>query len=138
MTILKPRSFAAAMIFLIAIAFGVLTIREGGAFLFHDAAARAAAGGYVPCVLWCNLVAGFACAIAGAGRWMRQRWARWLAVAIAAAATCVFAASGPHVYSGGAYEQRAVVAMSVRVLVWMGIATPAWRLQSAAESPARI
>lgn len=135
MTILKPRGFAATILSLIAVAFGVLTIREGGAVLLHDGTARAAAGNYVPFVLWFNFVAGFAYVVAGAGLWMRQRWATWLAVAIAAATACVFAAFGLHVYSGGAYEQRTIIAMSLRTLVWAGIATMAWRLQVAAATP---
>jgi len=40
--------------------FGLLTIREGGAVLFVDGAARVAAGDFVPFVLWFNFLAGFA------------------------------------------------------------------------------
>jgi hypothetical protein len=36
-----------------------------------------------------------------------------------------FAAFGMHVYSGGAYEQRSVIAMSLRTLVWVAIAAVA-------------
>lgn len=131
MTILKSRGFATAILSLIAVAFGVLTVREGGAVLFHDGAARAAAGDYVPFVLWFNFVAGFACVIAGAGLWLRQRWATWLAIAIAATTALTFAAFGAHVAFGGAWELRTLMAMSLRTLVWAGIATMAWRLQMA-------
>ncbi|MEO7200530.1 MAG: hypothetical protein ABIY56_10000, partial [Dokdonella sp.] len=41
----------------IAIAFGLLTIKEGGAVLFFDGAGREAAGNYVPFVLWFNFLA---------------------------------------------------------------------------------
>jgi hypothetical protein len=92
-----------------------------------DEAAVAAAGNYVPFVLWFNFVAGFAYVIAGAGLWMQQRWAVWLAIAIAAATALTFAAFGAHVVSGGAYEQRTVIAMSLRTLVWAVIAAIAWR-----------
>ena len=112
---------------LVAVGFGVLTIKEGGSILFGGEAALEAAGNYVPFVLWFNFVTGFAYVIAGAGLWMQQRWAARLAVAIAAATTLVFAAFGAHVYSGGAYEQRTVVAMSLRTLVWIVIAAIAWR-----------
>jgi len=81
----------------------------------------------VPFVLWFNFLAGFAYVIAGAGLWMQQRWAAWLAIAIAAATALTFVAFGAHVYSGGAYEQRTVVAMSLRTLVWATIAIIAWR-----------
>jgi hypothetical protein len=128
MTALKHRrGFQVWVLSLVAIGFGVLTIREGGMTLRGDAAALAAAGNYVPFVLWFNFLAGFAYVIAGAGLWLQQRWAVWLAVAIAAATALTFAAFGVHVFSGGAYEQRTVIAMSVRTLVWVAIAVIAWR-----------
>lgn len=112
---------------LLAIGFGLLTLREGGAVLFIDGAARQAAGDYVPFVLWFNFLAGFAYIAAGVGLWMRRRWAAWLALAIAVATALVFLAFGVHVALGGAWEQRTVVAMALRTLVWVGIATIAWR-----------
>jgi hypothetical protein len=123
----QRRGFWIWALSLVAIAFGVLTIRVGGMTLRGDAAAVAAAGNYVPFVLWFNFVAGFAYVIAGAGLWMQQRWAVWLAVAIAAATALTFAAFGVHVLYGGAYEQRTVIAMSLRTLVWAVIAAIAWR-----------
>lgn len=127
MTTRKPRGVWTWVISLIAIGFGVLTIREGGAVLFVDGPGRVAAGNYVPFVLWFNFLAGFAYVIAGAGLWMRQRWAAWLAVAIALATALVFMAFGVHVYFGGAHEQRTAIAMSLRTLVWAVIAAFAWR-----------
>jgi len=112
---------------LVAVGFGLLTIKEGGTILFGDEAARAAAGNYVPFVLWFNFLAGFAYIIAGAGLWLQQRWAARLAMAIAAATAITFAAFGVHVLSGGAFESRTVVAMSLRTLVWVTIAVIAWR-----------
>ena len=107
---------------LVAMAFGVLTIREGGATLFIDGPARAAAGNYVPFVLWFNFLAGFAYVVAGAGLWRLRRWAVRLAIAIAAATLIVFAAFGAHIASGGVWEQRTLIAMSLRSLVWITIA----------------
>ncbi len=72
-------------------------------------------------------MAGFAYVVAGAGLWRMQRWAVWLAVAIAAATAFTFAAFGVHVYSGGAFEPRTVAAMSLRTLLWSTIAPIAWR-----------
>jgi len=108
---------------LVAVGFGLLTIKEGGTVLFGDEAARTAAGNYVPFVLWFNFVSGFAYVIAGVGLWLQQRWAVWLTIAITAAIVLTFAAFGAHVYSGGAYEQRTVIAMSLRTLIWAVIAT---------------
>ncbi|MBZ0145920.1 MAG: hypothetical protein K8F56_20345 [Rhodocyclaceae bacterium] len=42
------------VISLVAIGFGLLTVRAGGAVLFGGEAARSAAGHYVPFVLWFN------------------------------------------------------------------------------------
>ena len=107
---------------LIAIGFGLMTIWEGGAVLFVDGAARQAAGHYVPFVLWFNFLAGFAYIVAGVGLWMRRRWAAWLAIVITVATALVFLAFGVHVALGGALERRTVVAMTLRTLVWAGIA----------------
>ena len=127
MTTHKQRSVWVRVISLVAVGFGQLTIKEGGTVLFGGEAARASAGNYVPFVLWFNFVAGFAYVIAGAGLWMQQRWAALLAVAIVAATALTFAAFGVHVYFGGAYEPRTVIAMSLRTLVWAVIAAVAWR-----------
>jgi uncharacterized membrane protein (DUF2068 family) len=105
-----------------------MTLKEGGTVLFGDEAARIAAGNYVPFVLWFNFVAGFAYIVAGAGLWLQQRWAVWLAVVIAIATALTFVAFGAYVYSGGEYEQRTVIAMSLRTLVWVVIATMATRM----------
>ena len=110
---------------LVALAFGLLTIKEGGTTLFGDAAARSAAGNYVPFVLWFNFLAGFAYILAGAGLWTAQRWARWLAAAIASATALAFVAFAAHIYAGGAYEMRTVVAMSLRTFIWTVIAVVA-------------
>ncbi len=112
---------------LLAVGFGLLTIKAGGAILFGDEAARTAAGNYVPFVLWFNFLAGFAYTAAGIGLWLRQRWAVWMAAAIAAATILTFAAFGVHIYSGGAYELRTVIAMSLRTLVWVAITAIATR-----------
>jgi uncharacterized membrane protein (DUF2068 family) len=112
---------------IIAMGFGLLTLKEGGAVLFGGGAARTAAGDYVPFVLWFNFLAGIAYVIAGAGLWLRRRWAVWLALAIAAATAAVFAAFAVHIYTGGAHETRTVIAMSARTLVWATITVIAWR-----------
>ena len=135
MTAHSGRGIWMRVIALIAIGFGLMTIREGGAVLFYDGAARDAAGSYVPFVLWFNFLAGFAYVIAGVGLWMRRRWAIWLAMAIAVATALVFLAFGVHVALGGAWEQRTVIAMTLRTLVWVGIAAIAWR-RSTANAPA--
>lgn len=108
-----------------AVGFGLLTLKEGGSILFGDETVRAAAGNYVPFVLWFNFVAGFAYVVAGIGLWLQQHWAVWLAAAIAVTTALTFVAFGVHIYSGGAYELRTVIAMSLRTLVWVVIAAMA-------------
>ena len=123
----QTRGISIRVISLIAIGFGLLTLKEGGTILFGDAAAHAAAGHYVPFVLWFNFFAGFAYVIAGVGLWLRQHWAVRLAAVIALATAITFVAFGLHVASGGTYELRTVIAMSMRTLVWVAIAALAWR-----------
>ena len=100
MTAHSGRGIWMRVISLIAIGFGLLTIREGGAVLFYDGAARAAAGSYVPFVLWFNFLAGFVYIVAGIGLWIRRRWAAWVAIVITVATALVFLAFGVHVYLG--------------------------------------
>lgn len=123
----RVSSFWTRAMAVVAIGFGLLTIKEGGMTLSGDPAAVTAAGSYVPFVLWFNFVAGFAYVVAGAGLWLRRRWAAWLAVTIAAATALAFAGLGVHAASGGAYEQRTVVAMTLRTSVWLVIAVVARR-----------
>ena len=122
----SPRGFWIWASAVVAVGFGLLTIKEGGMTLSGDKAAVAAAGNYVPFVLWFNFIAGFAYVIAGVGLWLRRRWSAWLAVGIAIATAIVFAAFGMQVASGSAYETRTVVAMTLRLLVWTAIAVFAW------------
>jgi hypothetical protein len=112
---------------LVAVLFGLATIRSGGQVLFGAPAARAAAGAYVPFVLWFNFVAGFAYVAAGVGFWLRARWAGLLALVIAAATLLVFAAFALHIALGGAFESRTVAAMGVRSVVWCALAALGWR-----------
>lgn len=102
----------------IAVAFGALTIKEGGGVLFGPDAARAAAGDFVPFVLWSNFLLGFVYVAAGLGLWLRQRWGLLLAALIVAVTLATFAAFALHIARGGAFEARTLVAMSVRTLVW--------------------
>lgn len=110
----------------IAIIFGLLTIKSGAAVLFFDGEARAAAGRYVPFVVWFNFLAGFFYVITGIGLWLRKRWAVGLASALALATLGVFAVFGLHILNHGDYEMRTVAAMTLRSAVWLVIAGMAW------------
>lgn len=110
----------------IAVVFGVMTIKSGGSVLFINGEARQAAGNYVDFVLWFNFLAGFFYIAAGIGIWLKKTWASVAAITIAAMTLLVFAAFGVHILNGGEYEQRTVIAMSIRTLVWVAIATTCW------------
>ena len=64
----RPWPIAGLAVF--AIIFGLVTLKAGGSTLFGGAAARAAAGHYVPFVLWFNSLAGFAYVLAGRATWV--------------------------------------------------------------------
>ena len=118
----SKRSMGTWIVSAIAVAFGLLTIKAGGAVLFIGGEYRQQAGNYVPFVLWFNFLAGFAYLVAGIGLWKRQRWAAWLAIMIVAASVSVFVLLGLHINSGGSYEMRTVIAMVVRCSIWTVIA----------------
>lgn len=120
----QPRWLAAVS--LVAILFGLLTIKEGASVLFSEQG-RIAAGDYVPFVLWFNFLAGFVYVVAGVGLWLRGAWAVRLAFAIAIATLAVYAAFGIYVLSGNAYELRTVIAMALRFSIWIVIALLSYR-----------
>ncbi|GAB5605848.1 hypothetical protein [Sideroxyarcus sp. TK5] len=122
------RGITVWLIALVAVGFGSMTLKGGGAVLFGDEAARIAAGNYVPLLLWFNFLSGFVYIAAGVGLWLQQRWAVRLSMVLAAAIALAFVAFGLYILSGGAYEQRTVIAMSARLGVWAVIAAVAYRL----------
>ena len=118
----SKRSMGTWIVSVVAVVFGLLTIKSGGSVLFIGGEYRQQAGNYVPFVLWFNFLAGFVYLVAGIGLWKRQRWAAWLAIMIAAASVTVFVLLGIHIYSGGSYEMRTVIAMAARCSIWAVIA----------------
>ena len=116
------RTIGVLLISLVAILFGLLTIKSGGMVLFVDGPDRVAAGNYVPFVLWFNFIAGFFYILAGIGLWFTQRWAVWLAGVIVISTLVVFALLNLHIYNDGLFEFRTVIAMSLRSVVWSVIA----------------
>lgn len=119
----KSCRFALIALGLFALAFGLLTIGSGGKVLFGGEEARRAAGNYVPFVLGFNFLAGFAYVAAGLAILRGHRWATRLALGIAVATALVFVSLGIHIAMGGSFEQRTVVAMAFRTLIWFAIFT---------------
>ncbi|VAW18606.1 hypothetical protein MNBD_ALPHA09-2354 [hydrothermal vent metagenome] len=117
----SPRPKLAVVAAAVAVLFGGMTLFSGGSVLFIDGPARAAAGAYLPLVLWFNFLAGFAYIIAGVGLYLWRGWAVTLSLAIAGATLAVFAIFGWHILGGGEYETRTLGAMALRSAVWLAI-----------------
>lgn len=116
------------IISVIAIVFGLLTVKSGGLVLFVDGEFRQQAGHYVPFVVWFNFLAGFFYLIAGYGLWRQQHWGVWLSATLTMASILVFVIFGFYINEGGSYETRTVIAMSARCTVWSVIALFSYKL----------
>ena len=103
-------------------AFGLLTLKSGGEVLFIDGAGRKAAGDYVPFVVWFNFFAGFAYISGAVGLLLWRSWVVPLAFALAICTGAVFVALGIHILMGEGYEERTIGAMTLRTVVWIGVA----------------
>ncbi len=117
----SSRSWMAVLAAIVAVLFGLLTLKSGGSVLFIDGPDRAAAGNYVPFVLWFNFLAGFVYIIAGTGLFLGRVWAVNLSLLIALVTLLVFVAFGVHIIIDGEYETRTVGAMIMRSSVWLVI-----------------
>ncbi len=111
----------------VAILFGIASVISGGRILFGSEATRAAAGDYVPFVVWFNFLAGFFYVAAGVQLARDKRCAAKAAIGLAAATVLVYAAFGVHALLGGAFTTRTVAAMALRTLLWTVIAVLACR-----------
>lgn len=127
MFVKSDRSVTVWVVSVVAVVFGLLTIRSGGAVIFIDGADRQAAGNYVPFVVWFNFLAGFVYIIAGVGLWLQKSWAVKLSVHILVATLIVYATLGLYIFGGGLYEMRTIIAMSLRSTIWFFIALFAYR-----------
>ena len=123
---LSQRTIGVRLFSLLAIVFGLMTLKSGSAVLFIDGDARLAAGHYVSFVLWFNFFAGFFYIVAAIGLWLMRPWSAWLSLLIAVATFTVFAIFALYILNGGEYEMRTVVAMSLRLAVWTIIAVFTW------------
>lgn len=102
-----------------AVVFGVATLLEGGTVLWGGPDARAEAGNVVPFVLMFNFGAAFAYVAGGLATLFGRPWSIWVARGLAGSTLLVFAALGVHVLSGGSYETRTLVAMTLRSGFWV-------------------
>lgn len=109
------------LIAIVAILFGIVTVKEGGTVLFTEAG-KQNAGNYVPFVLWFNFIAGFAYILAGIAMFKLKSCSRRLSAMIAISTTIVFILLGIHIFNDGLYELRTVMAMTIRSILWISIA----------------
>lgn len=114
---------------IVAVLFGIATIKEGGTVLFTEAG-KQGAGNYVPFVLWFNFIAGFAYIMAGITMFRLKSCSRRLAAVIAISTTIVFILLGIHIFNGAPYEIRTVMAMTIRSTLWIFIAIVALRAKA--------
>lgn len=127
MSVKSKRSIVVWVLAIVAVLFGLLTIKSGGSVIFIDGVDRQAAGNYVPFVVWFNFLAGFAYVITGAGLWMQEQWAVRLSIIIAIATLFVFSMFGLYILGGGLFEMRTVNAMGLRSIIWVLIASFAYK-----------
>jgi hypothetical protein len=106
---------------LMAIVFGVMTIKSGGFILFGGDAGLKAGGDYVSFVLWFNFIAGFFYVLAGVGIFLRKKWSSKLSGFLAISSLLVFGLFGIYISTGIDFETRTVGAMFIRSFFWIGI-----------------
>jgi len=111
----------------VAVLFGLLTLKKGGSVIFNIGSARQDAGNYVPYVLWINFLSGFMYIVAGIGLWMRKRWAALLSVALLICVALTYSAFGIHILRGEPYEMRTVCAMALRTALWCVISAVSYK-----------
>jgi hypothetical protein len=112
---------------IIAVLFGLLTLREGGSVIFDIGSARQDAGNFVPFVLWVNFLSGFVYIAAGIGLWMHKRWAALLSVALLIGIAITYVAFGVSILQGQLYEMRTVYAMALRTALWCVISVVSYK-----------
>lgn len=117
----KDTSIVTWIMSLVAIIFGLITIKSGGTTLFVEET-RVAAGDVVLFVLWINFILGFAYIAAGIGLLMGKTWAKNLSLAIAGITLITYAAFGFSIALGSVYKIKTVKVMAVRSLIWVAIA----------------
>lgn len=114
------------LVALFAILFGLLTIKEGGTVLFTEQG-KVSAGHYVPFVLWFNFIAGFFYVLAGIAMFRGKSCVKKLSAVIAGSNIIIFLLLGIYIFNGGLYEQRTVIAMTARSLIWISITLALFR-----------
>ena len=106
----------------LAIVFGLATVAEGGSVLLGSRSATAAAGNFVPLVLWVNFLSGFFYVLAGTGIVMVPPSGLFLTRGLAVVLLVLFGYFIFYVLLGGAWETRTLGAMILRLSFWAAVA----------------
>lgn len=111
-----------------AILFGLLTLKEGAQAIFVHQLRNSPEMTYVPFVVWFNFLSGFALIVTGVSFLLNQSFTRKIAVSTAAASWVCFFTLIAFIAMGGAHSERTPIAMTLRTLIWTGLAWGAYRL----------
>lgn len=112
---IKQKNVWIALLFVV---FGFMTIISGSKALFTEAGINSR-GNIVPLVLWFNFIAGFFYLVAAVSTLKLKVCAKKLTIVLAISNALVFLYLVNHIFQGGLYENRTVVAMSFRTAFWI-------------------
>ncbi len=119
----EKRSIIIWLVSIIAIIFGLVTIKSSGSVIFIDGSFRAEQGNFVPFIVWFNFSMGFVYIVTGFSIWKEERNGVWLSFFIIVATILAFAIFGTHILQGGEYEIKTVYAMTARISIWTVLAS---------------
>jgi len=98
--------------------FGFMTILSGGRSLFTESGI-ATRGNIVPLVLWFNFISGFFYLIASISTFRMKTCVKKLSIVLAVSNTLVLAYLVNHIFQGGLYENKTLMAMVFRTSFWI-------------------
>ncbi|MFT7519798.1 MAG: hypothetical protein ACI9MC_001942 [Kiritimatiellia bacterium] len=98
------------------VCFGVMTPMKGGKVVFAEPIVVAAAGDYVPFMVWTNFVSGAIYVVAAVGPLLHKMWGVYLVLLLAGTTALLSLAFAGYVMLGDTFETRTVVAPLVRSL----------------------
>lgn len=118
MALIAKKNITIALLILI---FGFATIISGGKALFTDIGLKTR-GNILPLVLWFNFIAGFLYILTGVLTFRLISCAKKLSILLAITNVGVLIYLLNHIYQGGLYETRTLIAMSFRTIFWILLA----------------
>jgi hypothetical protein len=102
--------------------FGIATLFMSTSVIFDLFGIREKEGNYVLFVVIANFICALLYLAAAYGFLARQKWATTVLYVSAAILIIAFIGLGIHIYSGGIYEHKTIIAMAFRTLLTIGFA----------------